>query len=338
MAHTGISQIDDLLGGSSPAPLGPADSTPEAVGLLQDLLIGHGFTNLPGMFGIARGTFGPQTATAVRTFQEAHPLAASGAVDAVTLNALIGTPATTPICSRGYLTLVLDVLFAGMARVMTVTTQFEGGGRFAAMNRNTDGAGLSFGLIQWAQKPGRLHELLVAFETSQPGPFVKVFGDGDAAVSSGLIAHTAKRQGGLTDTGETTDGSFDLVHEPWTSRFLAAGLQRELQRTQVDTALADFAQSFARVQLLAPQIRSERGIGFLLDVANQHGDGGLKSILETVSKPGLSEADLLAAVEEESVARVRAKFGDGPELRSTETRRHAFRTSPLISDEPLVLA
>jgi hypothetical protein len=69
-----------------------------------------------------------------------------------------------------------------------------------------------------------------------------------------------------------------------------------------------------------------------------HGDDGLRSILETVSKPGLSEADLLAAVEEESVARVRAKFGDGPDLRSTETRRHAFRTSPLISDQPLVLA
>lgn len=338
MAASGISQIDDLLAAPAPAPLGPTNSDPASVALLQDLLIGHGFTHLPGVSGAARGTFGPQTTAAISAFQRAHDLAASGVVDVRTFTALIDAPAAMPICSRGYLTLVLDILFTGMVRVMTVTTQFEGGGRFKAANLNTDGAGLSYGLIQWAQRPGRLKELLVACEASQPRLFVEVFGDGEAAVSQGLIAHTARAQGGLTHAGETIDPHFDLVREPWTRRFEAAALRREFQRVQVDTALAAFAHSLARVRLFVPQLCSERAIGFLLDVANQHGDGGLKSIVEKVSTPGCSERDLLVAVEEESVARVRAKFGDGPELRSTQTRRHAFRTSLLLSDDALAVA
>src|SRR5262249_54684387 len=86
----------------------------------------------------------------------------------------------------------------------------------------------------------------------------------------------------------------------------------------------------------APQIRSERGIAFMLDVANQHGDGGAKDIIGTVSRPDLDEADLLAAVQQESVARVRRQFGEGPEAESTFNRRQAVRTAKLLADESVV--
>jgi peptidoglycan hydrolase-like protein with peptidoglycan-binding domain len=336
MAASGVSSIDDLLAGRAQTVITPGSDDADAVGLIQDLLIGHGFNNLPNVLGLARGKFGPDTTAAVRAFQTGNGLAGTGAVDLPTLQKMLSKPATHARCSRPYLTLVLNVLFTDVLHVMTLTTLFEGGGRFGALNLNTDGAGLSYGLIQWAQKPGRLNELLIAFETDAPALFVEVFGSGDSAGSNGLIVHTARLRGGTNDAGETTDAAFDLIREPWITRFGNAAVRPEFQRIQVNTALAAFMQSWMQFQSLVPQVRSQRGIGFLLDVANQHGDGGLKNILAAVSATGRAEADLLTAVEAESVARVRAKFGDGKILDSTRNRRHAFLTTTLLSDAPLL--
>ena len=73
----------------------------------------------------------------------------------------------------------------------------------------------------------------------------------------------------------------------------------------------------------------------MLDVANQHGDGGAKGIFQTVhqAQPNLSGPQLLTALENESVRRVSAQFGNNSaEARATRDRREAFRTTPLLSD------
>ena len=313
MAESGIPQIDDLLGGRAFAPLSSTNCDPQAAGLIQDLLIGHGFTKLPGVLGRAHGTFGPQTTDAAREFQTRQQLPPTGTIDLPTLRSLIDVQSTRPIACRGYLTLALDVVFTGIVRVMSLTTQFEGAGLFTAFNGNTDKAGLSFGLVE-------------------------ILGGGDAATAGQLLAHTAKPRGGTDNLGATTDPRVDLIRDPWKSRFMEAGRSRPLQRVQVDTALAAFSKSLAHLHRFAPQIRSERGVAFMLDVANQHGDGGAESIFDRVQAPGMSEADLLAAVQQESVARVRAQFGDRPEVRATQDRREAFRTTPLLSEEPLVVS
>jgi hypothetical protein len=77
-----------------------------------------------------------------------------------------------------------------------------------------------------------------------------------------------------------------------------------------------------------------QGSKALLDLANQFGDAGARRVYEKVSQPGRSEGDLLSAIADESVARVRAQFGDGPETDSTSSRREAFRTTPLLADAP----
>jgi peptidoglycan hydrolase-like protein with peptidoglycan-binding domain len=334
MAQTGIPRIDQVFEGQPAQSIGPGDPDRESVGVIQDFLIGHGFANLPGLLGPGRGLFGPLTTAVVRAFQQNNKLPITGAVDGATLQSLVTVPAAKPIASRGYLTLTLDFAFTGMTRLMSLTTQFEGGGRFGALNANTDGAGLSFGLIQWAQRPGRLDELLRAFQAEQPPLFVQLFGNGDAALAQGLINHTAQPNGGVNKLGQTIDPRFNLVQDPWLSRFRQAALNQALQRVQVNTALAAFGASFQKLQAYAPPIRSERGVAFMLDLANQHGDGGARSIFQKVAQPGLSEAALLLAVQNESVARVRAQFGDGPITQSTLNRRQAFRTSPLLSDNP----
>jgi hypothetical protein len=337
MARTGVPQIDGLLEDAAPRALTPQNCLPEAVGVLQDLLIGHDFKRLPGPLGIGRNIFGPRTFEALCEFQDAHALAVTGALDPATLRALVQPGWPRPFACSAYLALVLDVPFAGMIRLVSITSQFEGAGLFAAITRNTDRAGLSFGLIQWTQDTGRLYQLLRAFQEREPDLFVRIFGVGDPALADDLIAHTAKARGGTDASGVTTDPRFDLTRAPWEQRFIEAGHAVALQRVQVDMAVTDFTRSFIRLQSAAPQIRSERGVAFLLDLANQYGDGGARAIIATAQRPGSSEAELLTAIERESLARVRERFGDGPRLAATLNRRHAFRTTALLSEKLLRL-
>jgi peptidoglycan hydrolase-like protein with peptidoglycan-binding domain len=332
--NTGIERIDRLLADAAARPIEAGEADAEAVGVVQDLLIGHGFRKLPGVRGPARGRFGPQTVAAVTAFRKANGLAQTGAVDPATLRKLIDLPAPEPVASRGYLALVLDFSWAGFVRLVSLTAQFEAAGCFTAMNRNTDRAGLSFGLIQWAQKPGRLAELARAFFAADAARFVQVFGAGDAALAKDLIAHLSRPRGGADATGRTRDVRFDLVAEPWVSRFLAAGRDRGWQRVQLNQAIRAYQASFNRIRAFAPATRSERAIAFLLDLANQHGDAGAESICRRSLRPGISEGDLLARMEAESLARVRKQFGDGAEVASTRARRQAFRESALLSDGP----
>ncbi|MEK7753633.1 MAG: peptidoglycan-binding domain-containing protein [Acidobacteriota bacterium] len=330
----GLDRIDQLLAGASVPAIGEGEADTETVGVVQDLLIGHGFRKLPGLLGRGRGRFGPQTVAAVTRFQGTGGLAETGAVDGATLKRLVELPAVEPIASRGYLALVLDFSWAGFVRLVSLTAQFEAAGRFTAVNGNTDKAGLSFGLIQWAQKPGRLAELLRAFFAADAARFVEVFGAGDAALAKALIAHTSKPRGGTDAVGCTKDPRFDLVREPWLARFLTAGRDCPWQRVQMNQAILAYRVSFDRIRAFAPAVRGERAIAFLLDLSNQHGDAGAQSICKASLRPGISEADLLAKMEAESVARVRRQFGDGAVVESTRARRQTFRESALLSDAP----
>jgi hypothetical protein len=273
----------------------------------------------------------------VKDFQKSCGLAATGQIDQNTLKAFVSRPAPAPVASQGYLALVLDIPYEGMTRLMSLTSQFEGAGRFGAINANTDKAGLSYGLIQWAQKPGRLSELLTAFLAAEPQVFARVFGGGDANLASALIRHTAKPRGGTDATGKTTGREVRPRQGSVARRFRAAALDPALQCVQVKTANAAFDASLTRLRKFAPALKSERAIAFMLDVANQHGDGGARDIYATVSGQAAAggEAALLLAIENESVRRVGKQFGvNSPEAKSTRGRRDAFRTSTLLQDAP----
>ena len=113
-----------------------------------------------------------------------------------------------------------------------------------------------------------------------------------------------------------------------------AALNPALQKVQVLCASDAFTRSYRNMQRYASGLRSERAIAFMLDLANQHGDGGARNIYEHVFRPGLTEPDLLLGLQDESIARVRHQFGNGPETASTRNRREAFRRSTLFSDDP----
>lgn len=333
MAKTGISRIDSLLArGPGVAPVGPGDGDRDAVGAIQDLLIGLGNRQLPDVRLPAHGTYGPMTAQAVRQFRASAGLPPSDAVDTDCLQALVrGTPAE-PVASRSYIALCLNVPVSAAAYLMTLTGLWESSARFARLNRNTDRAGLSFGLIQWAQAPGRLHEILQAFHDTDAARFSAVFGGPEAA--GGLLAHTLKPNGGVDNSGQTTDPDFNLISGPWDARFIAAGGDPVFQRVQVTLATADASGAYDRLKNHTSLIASQRGVGFLLDVANQHGPAGALSIYSAVATSPLREPELLQRMRDESVRRVAAKYGAGsPEAQSTASRRDWFRTTGALSDQ-----
>lgn len=328
----GIAAIDRLMSDASAPSIEATDR--EAIGAVQGLLSGHGFRGLPSLLDPSCGTLGPATRAAVTAFRTSQGLVSSDRVDAPTVRALVKVPARAPVLSRAYLALVLDVSFSGLLPLAAVTMQLEGGGRFGAANWNTDRCGLSFGLIQWAQKPGRLHELLLAMDTADPDLFTRILGDGDPDLARRLLRHTAKPSGGVDSrTGVTMDPRFDLVAEPWRSRFVAIGREVAFQKQQVVCAIDAFEESVRRIRRSTPVVTSQRGLTAMLDVANQFGDSGAASVAKAVMKPGMTESEFLLAIEAETVARVGKKYGaDSAEARGTASRRQLVRTTPLLSD------
>lgn len=330
MALCGIPRIDDLMAAVATAqPIQEGDPDAQTVGVVQQMLTGLGLGGLPNMLKSDFGVFGPATTAAVQAFRAHCGLPAGGTIDAACLKAMVTANAASAILSRGYMTLVLDFGYSGLGKILSVTAQMEGAGKFGALNLNTDKAGLSFGLIQWAQKPGRLAEIVQAFQMASAADFVGIFGGGDANVAAGLLAHTRLSHGGVDGNGVTVNPAYDLVHDPWVSRFRQAAQFKPFQQVQVQTALNDFASSQKFLQAYAPQLTTERAVGFMLDVANQFGDTGARGLYQVVAKPGMTVMQLLQAVADESVARIPDPFKAG-----TQARRQHFLTTSFLSDGP----
>jgi peptidoglycan hydrolase-like protein with peptidoglycan-binding domain len=328
VAKSGLVRIDGLFENViAVQPSGPGDPDKESVGAIQDLLRGQGQPLMPKPTASDYGIFGPKTTAAANGFRSANGLEAADVVDFNMTKALVQTPAKQPIASRPYVTLALDFEWTGLTKVVLLTSILEGGGSFGAMNLNTDKAGMSYGIIQWAQKPKRLHEILQAFSDADGTEFTAIFGVGDAAVASGLLAHTAKDHGGVDASGDTTDDNFDLTDDTWKARFQAATLVPEFQKVQVVAALAAFQNSQTIVTGYAPELTSERAVAFMLDVANQFGDGGARALYDATTADGQTVADHLTAIADESVNRIAAPFKAG-----TRNRRDLFLSTTLLAD------
>ena len=61
-----------------------------------------------------------------------------------------------------------------IANVIRRTADREGS--YASLNPNSDGAGLSFGILQWTQASGNLVKLLATMYGLDPAAFAQIFG------------------------------------------------------------------------------------------------------------------------------------------------------------------
>jgi hypothetical protein len=146
----------------------------------------------------------------------------------------------------------------------------------------------------------------LGFRDADSQRFNNAFG-GDSTVA-GLLAHVAKPGGGVDSaSGRTPDPNFDLVAAPWVDRFRPAGLVPLFQCVQVRVATADAQTALDQIKARAALIASQGGIGFLFDVANQHGAGGALAIYAKVFACRIDRVG--PALRDESVRRVSAQFG-----------------------------
>jgi hypothetical protein len=334
MAKTNIEKIDNLFEKADESPITEenAGSFESAIGIVQELLTCQGYKRMPSETLSSYGKFGKATKDNLKKFRIKHDLQKADGkleIDHETLRRLAQEPAISPRASRGYLALAMDVEITGLVRILSFVTLAEGAGKFDAFNANTDTQGLSYGIIQWAQRPKRLAEIVSAYQTGEATLFVSEFG----ATGADMITHTKKRNGGIKrPSGETTDKKFDLIRNPWKDRFTNAARSVPFQKIQVTTALAAFTAAIADLRTYATKIRSQRGYGFMLDLGNQHGVPGAKRIYNKVVKTEMNEDEALKAMQDESHRRVKVQYGDdSKEARATLERRELFRTTTLLS-------
>ncbi len=318
-----------MLAGGGGLAVGPGDPA-DAVGAVQDLMTGLGVTSLPVITSSDYGLFGPRTVAAVSAFRQSAGGGAGTTVDEDTLKKLVAEPQVVAHASQIYMTLLLGFQWNAYGRVLRLVAMMESAGKFGALNLNTDRAGLSFGVLQWAQRPGGLAEILQAMQSADSQKFVEVFGAGDNSIASGLIQHVNGASGGVDPkTGISTNADFDLVAEPWKTRFRQAGETAVFQQTQVRVAMASFQKAAGALQVFAPLLQSERAVGFMLDVTNQFGQGGAHRLYVTTYRTGMSEMDALTAIAHESVAEMPAFAQTG-----VRSRRDFFLETSYLSDAP----
>ena len=184
-------------------------------------------------------------------------------------------------------------------RVIERVSEHEG--RYDSLNRNTDGAGLSFGILQWAQKTGDLSKLLAAMYGADSELFRQIFGPKWAE----LLETT--RKGSL----DPVDGAV-LWREPWVSRFRAGGRHPVFQAVQRKIARQGphFQGAMEASRILG--VQTERAMALFFDTSVQQGAGAatkvarqVKDRFEAQGRTTVPYDELLRAYAQRAADRVR---------------------------------
>ncbi len=154
-------------------------------------------------------------------------------------------------------------------RVIARVSKHEG--KHDSLNLNLDGAGLSFGIIQWAQKVGNLGLLLAEMQRTDPERFARIFGPDWRELLQVTAASSLAPVGGQV-----------LWKEPWISRFTAAG--RDPVFIEVQNRLARRGHHFqgAVEAAKALGVATERSMALLYDTSVQQGPAFAKRLAARV--------------------------------------------------------
>lgn len=324
--NCGDSTIDGLLARDASIKPLASGANAAAVGHLHDLLRGHGFVYLPDARAPYYCAFGSATRRAIGDYRGRSGLPAGDRADSDFLHDVVSRPAPKAAVGPAYVPLVLDMEFGAIHRFVWLTSLFETGGAFETINLNTDECGLSFGILQWSQKAGQLHQVLRACHDRAPAEWTRIMRD------SAILDYTARPNGGVDPQGFAIDPAFELTKDPWKSRFEALGASQPMQRVQLDLAAEVYRAELGHAAGYATAISSERGFAFLLDVANQFGATRVERQYKDAARPGAGEPEILKSMEDAFTALAQPRFQ--PQVRA---RREFFRTTTLLTDEPLII-
>jgi hypothetical protein len=289
------------------------------------------------------GEYTDRTAGLVRGFQrkwntrENPPwtLNTDGAVDRLTLQSMLLSPSRlSPFVTPGYFLFGREKKLTHLLKALVLIASQECACKFETTNRNQDSAGLSLGIVHWAQKPGRLVEPIKYFYQHEPDELAKLFGDKPDAKHENIkkvIAHLEKAGAALYSDknpppvgrkkGDSIDRDLEIARpDPgktnWYQCFQSMLKSRLFQQLMFDFALAtirrmydetspDYPAGFPKIpgegllQWGGEKIKSEKGVIFTLDLVNQHGAKPKDWYAEiTNDKPTISEQELIANFKE----------------------------------------
>lgn len=195
---------------------------------------------------------------------------------------------------------------AWVDRVVDRVSKHEG--RYDSLNLNTDAAGLSFGILQWAQRTGDLGKLLAAMATADSEAFQRIFGPSWQA----LLDATAKGSLG------PVEGAL-LWRDPWVRRFQAAGqwpvFQAAQRRMARDGQHFQGALQAARVLGVA----TERALALYYDTAVQQ---GATAAVQLAEKVAARYGDRLASTPYDQILHAYATAAADRVRRATEPAPH----------------
>lgn len=342
MALIGVSRLDNLYDGVAGTVAISQTDTGEVVGVVQELLRNHNLRKVPGAKHVTEsavptdpiadkfGEFGRYTKRAVKYFQQTHSLPVSDPpiVDIQTFRQLVQVKAQTPSPGRAYLTRKLDIADSVLCRVATLIGSFEESAKNGGFRNwkpqdaaDANKTGLSYGLLQWTHGSKRLGDVLDRFNQLST-LFQSVFGV-DAVGAVAMISHAKAGENVLTDSGDPSDAAKAHLNFQrkilWQAKFLSAGEALAFQILQFEQAMTDLRAVHTAKHTDWTKITSQRGWGFMLDLANQRGTGGANS------KYNAAATALPAGIESQILEHI-----ENDEIASYKPRRHFFRVdSPL---------
>jgi len=242
----------------------------ELVRKLQLALIDQGFDPRG-----TDGTFGKDTETAVRAFQQANALETTARVDAPTWTKLFGTSIPTT-----------------RERALQLTAAFEGHG-FTLAQGNFDGAGITWGIIGFTLKHGELSKIILRVFDENPSLVQQAFGrHADELIDIMKSPRTVQMRFADTISLRTTKTT---IKEPWRTGFKVFGEIAAVQALQLELADRDYGQPASKTASKFG-LTSELGHALAFDIHVQNGSikpSAEAEIVETLQEtPTTTEQEL----------------------------------------------
>lgn len=207
--------------------------------------------------GPCDGSFGGETESAVKEFQQRERIPEDGMVGPVTWRLLFAP-------DPSILSADLD------QRCLALTGTFETGTAppdcFAGLSGDFDGQGLSFGALQWNLGQGSLQPLLTEMHQRHPETFRAVFQDKNDAVVAMLQQERAQQ---LEWARSIQHPVRHTVLEPWHGLFKSLGRTPEFQAIETEHARGRFEQGLALCKEYG--LKSQRAAALMFDIVVQNG-------------------------------------------------------------------
>jgi len=225
--------------------------------------------------GAADGLYGRNTEAAVRAFQQAQSLDATGKVDKITWTQLLGIPVPTT-----------------EERALQLTAAFEGHG-FTIARGNWDGAGITWGIVGFTLRHGDLSRIILQIFSDNPALVQEAFG-GNAQELIDVMNSSRAVQMQFADS--ISQGTTKImIREPWRSAFKAFGEIAEVQALQLELADEDYGRPSVQTATRFG-LKTELGRALAFDVHVQNGGikpAAQKEIVTTLEQmPATTELEL----------------------------------------------